>query len=68
MKQSKSNVMILIISQIQLWLQQCGCRAMRRNKKVCVCRVIYNSFERGSTNQNQGPELSVLNVFKGAIF
>ncbi len=27
----------------------------------CVCYfVIYNSFERGSTNQNQGPELSVL--------
>ncbi len=25
-----------------------------------VCRVIYNSFERGSTNQNQGPELSIL--------
>ncbi len=25
-----------------------------------VCRVFYNSFERGSTNQNQGLELSVL--------
>ncbi len=25
-----------------------------------VCRVIYNSFECGPTNQNQGPELSVL--------
>ncbi len=24
------------------------------------CRVIYYSFEYGSTNQNQGPEISVL--------
>ncbi len=24
------------------------------------CVVIYNGFERGSTNQNQEPELSVL--------
>ncbi len=31
-----------------------------QNKELYVCRVIYNSFERGSTNQNQGPELYVL--------
>uniref|UniRef100_A0A672PDR5 WD repeat domain 41 n=1 Tax=Sinocyclocheilus grahami TaxID=75366 RepID=A0A672PDR5_SINGR len=32
----------------------------RCKQKVYVCRVFYNSFECGSTNQNQGPELSVL--------
>jgi len=43
----------------------CDTNVMRTQVFVCVCGhsvfgVIYNGFERGSTNQNQGPELSVL--------
>ncbi len=46
-----------------LWVQQSGCRATRWLKQRCVCYfVTYNSFERGSTNQSQGPEPSDLNV------
>ncbi len=39
-----------VVPQKRLWLQQSG----------YVCRVIYNNFLRGLTNQNHGSELSVL--------
>ncbi len=41
-----------------------GCGSIKvvaeQQTKVYVCRVFYNSFEHVSTNQNQGPEVSIL--------
>ena len=51
-----------VVPQNQLCLVQSGCRATHKRKQRCLlhCNIIYNSFERGSANQNQGTELSTL--------
>ncbi len=50
----------IVVAQKQLWLQQVV--AEQHTQTKFVCWVFYNRFEHGSTNQNQGPELFLLEL------